>query len=103
MTNEMLDERAEVTPLAVPVFSVFTTIWGPLMSVNRANSLSNGKQVIFLDMIGLTAWPATITAFTKLSTMTVTPTSALGGTPPGPVTFTLSGDGTAALPLYGLN
>jgi hypothetical protein len=73
------------------------------MSVNQANSLSNGKQVIFLDMIGRTAWPATITAFTKLQSMTVTPTSALGGTPPGPVTFTLSGEGTAALPLHGLN
>jgi hypothetical protein len=103
MTDEMLDERAEVTPLAVPIFSQFTTIQGPLMSVNQANSLSNGKQVIFMDMIGRSAWPATITAFIKLSTMTVTPTSALGGTPPAPVTFTLSGEGTAALPLYGLN
>jgi hypothetical protein len=86
-----------------PLFAQFSKIVGGLMSVNQANSLASGKQVIFLDMIGMLAWPATITAFTKLVSMTVTPTSTLGGTPPAPVTFTLTGDGTACLPVYGLN
>jgi hypothetical protein len=86
-----------------PIFAQFSKIWGGLMSVNQANSLSSGKQVLFLDMIALLAYPATITSFTKLQNMTVTPTSALGGTPPAPVTFPLNGEGTAALPLYALN
>jgi hypothetical protein len=85
-----------------PIFAQFSKIWGGLMSVNQANSLGSGKQVLFLDMIGLLAYPATITAFTKLVSMTVTPTSASGVTPPAPVTFTLSGDGTANLPVYAL-
>lgn len=73
------------------------------MSVNQANAQKSGNAVVFLDMIGMLAYPATITAFTKLQTMTVTPTSAQGGTPPAAVTFTLSGDGTANLPVYALN
>jgi hypothetical protein len=86
-----------------PIFSQFSKIWGGLMSVNQANAQANGKQVLFLDMVGMLAYPATITAFTKLQTMTVTPTSAQGGTPPAPVTFPLNGEGTASLPIYALN
>lgn len=94
-----------VTPLAAgpPIFSQFSPIAGQLMSVNQANSLSNGKTVIFADLVGMSAWPATISAFTKLGSMLVTPTSTMGLTPPAPVTFPLSGEGTASLPLYAVS
>jgi hypothetical protein len=85
-----------------PIFSVFSTLAG-LMSVNQANAQKSGNQVVFFDMVSLLLWPATITAFTKGSSMTVTPTSAQGGSPPAAVTFALNGEGTANLPLFGLN
>jgi hypothetical protein len=85
-----------------PIFSVFSKLKG-LMSVNQANAQKSGNQVIFYDMVALLIWPATITAFTKGTSMTVTPTSTQGGSPPAAVTFALNGEGTAALPLFALN
>jgi hypothetical protein len=86
-----------------PKFGQFSKLWGSLMSVNQANTLANGVTVVFLDMIALLAWPATISAFTARTSMVVTPSAAItGDTPPAAVTFSLSGDGSANLPLMAL-
>jgi hypothetical protein len=96
-----------ITPLVSnpAVFGQFSKVWGALMSVNQANAqMANGITVVFLDMIGMLAWPATVSAFTARTSMVVTPTAAIAGdTPPAAVTLTLSGDGSANLPIYALN
>jgi hypothetical protein len=84
-----------------PIFSQFTKIWGALCSVNQANQLASGAVVVFLDMIGLIGYAATVTAVTKNQSITVTVTH-----PPAWMTaaqtFTLGTDGSAALPFYAL-
>lgn len=93
-----------VSPLVSPIFTQFSKVAGSFMSINQANTLANGNTVIYVDTIGMLAWPATVSGFTKLVQMTVTPSAAVAGdTPPAAVTFTLSGEGTAALPLFALS